>query len=217
MVSESAQDYLKAIWKLQAAHGEATTSALAGELDVSPASATAMLKKLDKLGLVQHEPYHGAQLTPAGERVALEVIRHHRLLELYLKEALGLSWDQVHVEAERLEHYLSDEVEARIDAALGYPTRDPHGDPIPTAELVLETGERRTLVDVAAGDEAVVRRVPDSDPELLRYLADLGLVPECPVVMIEQAPFEGPVTLEIDGRMHSIGRSVAARIEVMAS
>jgi DtxR family Mn-dependent transcriptional regulator len=217
MVSESAQDYLKAIWKLQAAHGEATTSALAGELDVSPASATAMLKKLDKLGLVQHEPYHGAQLTPAGERVALEVIRHHRLLELYLKEALGLSWDQVHVEAERLEHYLSDEVEARIDAALGYPTRDPHGDPIPTAELVLETGERRTLVDIAAGDEAVIRRVPDSDPELLRYLADLGLVPECPVVMIEQAPFEGPVTLEIDGRMHSIGRSVAARIEVMAS
>jgi DtxR family Mn-dependent transcriptional regulator len=217
MVSESAQDYLKAIWKLQAAHGEATTSALAGELDVSPASATAMLKKLDKLGLVQHEPYHGAQLTPAGERVALEVIRHHRLLELYLKEALGLSWDQVHVEAERLEHYLSDEVEARIDAALGYPTRDPHGDPIPTAELVLETGERRTLVDIAAGDEAVIRRVPDSDPELLRYLADLGLVPECPVVMIEQAPFEGPVTLEIDGRMQSIGRSVAARIEVMAS
>ena len=217
MVSESAQDYLKAIWKLQAAHGEATTSALAGELDVSPASATAMLKKLDKLGLVQHEPYHGAQLTPAGERVALEVIRHHRLLELYLKEALGLSWDQVHAEAERLEHYLSDEGEARIDAALGYPTRDPHGDPIPTAELVLETGERRTLVDIAAGDEAVIRRVPDSDPELLRYLADLGLVPECPVVMIEQAPFEGPVTLEIDGRMHSIGRSVAARIEVMAS
>ncbi len=217
MVSESAQDYLKAIWKLQAAHGEATTSALAGELGVSPASATAMLKKLDRLGLVQHEPYHGARLTPAGERVALEVIRHHRLLELYLKEALGLSWDQVHAEAERLEHYLSDEVEARIDAALGYPTRDPHGDPIPTAELVLETGERRTLVDVAAGDAAVVRRVPDSDPELLRYLADLGLVPECPVVMIEQAPFEGPVTLEIGGTTHSIGRSVAARIEVMAS
>jgi DtxR family Mn-dependent transcriptional regulator len=217
MVSESAQDYLKAIWKLQAAHGEATTSALAGELGVSPASATAMLKKLDRLGLVQHEPYHGARLTPAGERVALEVIRHHRLLELYLKEALGLSWDQVHAEAERLEHYLSDEVEARIDAALGYPTRDPHGDPIPTAELVLETGERRTLVDVAAGDGAVVRRVPDSDPELLRYLADLGLVPECPVVMIEQAPFEGPVTLEIGGTTHSIGRSVAARIEVMAS
>jgi DtxR family Mn-dependent transcriptional regulator len=175
------------------------------------------VKKLAALDLVSHAPYRGVSLTPAGERVALEVIRHHRLLELYLKEALGLSWDQVHVEAERLEHYLSDEVEARIDAALGYPTRDPHGDPIPTAELVLETGERRTLVDIAAGDEAVIRRVPDSDPELLRYLADLGLVPECPVVMIEQAPFEGPVTLEIDGRMHSIGRSVAARIEVMAS
>jgi DtxR family Mn-dependent transcriptional regulator len=215
MVSETAQDYLKAIWKLQS-RGGATTSAIAAELDVSPASATAMLKKLDRLGLVKHEPYHGAHLTPAGDRVALEVIRHHRLLELYLKEALGLSWDQVHAEAERLEHHLSDEVEARIDAALGYPTRDPHGDPIPNAELVLETGERRTLVDVAAGDEAVIRRVPDSDPELLRYLADLGLVPQCEVVMVEQAPFDGPVTLKIEGKTHSIGRAVAARIEVLA-
>src|SRR6476619_8559451 len=120
MVSESAQDYLKAIWKLQAAHGEATTSALAGELDVSPASATAMLKKLDKLGLVQHEPYRGAQLTPAGERVALEVIRHHRLLELYLAETLGLHVDAVHDEADRLEHVISEELEARIDRALGF-------------------------------------------------------------------------------------------------
>ena len=135
MVSESAQDYLKAIWKLQAAHGEATTSALAGELDVSPASATAMLKKLDKLGLVQHEPYHGAQLTPAGERVALEVIRHHRLLELYLAETLGIAVDDVHDEADRLEHALSDELEERIDKALGFPTHDPHGDPIPDANL----------------------------------------------------------------------------------
>ena len=216
MVSEAAQDYLKAIWKLQA-RGGATTSTIATELGVSPASATAMLKKLDRLGLVRHELYHGARLTPAGERIALEVVRHHRLLELYLKEALGLSWDQVHAEAERLEHHLSDEVEARIDAALGHPTRDPHGDPIPTAELVLEAGERRTLVDVAVGDQAVIRRVPDSDPELLRYLADLGLVPEREVVMVEQAPFEGPVTLEIDGATHSIGRAVAVRVEVMAS
>jgi len=135
MVSESAQDYLKAIWKLQAAHGEATTSALAGELGVSPASATAMLKKLDRLGLVQHEPYHGARLTPAGERVALEVIRHHRLLELYLAETLGIDVDEVPDEADRLEHALSEELEARIDEALGFPTHDPHGDPIPDANL----------------------------------------------------------------------------------
>ena len=216
-LSDAIQDYLKEIYKLGTESERVSTSALAERQRVSAASASAMVKKLAALGLAEHAPYRGVTLTHAGEQVALEVIRHHRLLELYLKEALGLSWDQVHVEAERLEHYLSDEVEARIDAALGYPTRDPHGDPIPTAELVLETGERRTLVDIAAGDEAVIRRVPDSDPELLRYLADLGLVPECPVVMIEQAPFEGPVTLEIDGRMHSIGRSVAARIEVMAS
>src|SRR6185312_14808904 len=141
---------------LQAAHGEATTSALAGELDVSPASATAMLKKLDKLGLVQHEPYHGAQLTPAGERIALEVLRHHRLLELYLTEALGLSWDQVHVEAERLEHVLSDELEASIDQALGHPATDPHGDPIPTADLVIAPDHRQRLADLEPGQAAVV-------------------------------------------------------------
>ena len=177
MVSEAAQDYLKAIWKLQS-RGEVTTNALAAELGVSPASATAMLKKLDKLGLVRHERYHGATLTPSGERIALEVVRHHRLLELYLMEALGLSWDEVHTEAERLEHHLSEELEARIDAALGFPTHDPHGDPIPTADLVLEAHERVLLCDVAEGDQAVVRRVPDSDAELLRYLASLGLMPE---------------------------------------
>jgi DtxR family transcriptional regulator, Mn-dependent transcriptional regulator len=213
MVSEAAQDYLKAIWKLQS-RGEVTTNALAAELGVSPASATAMLKKLDKLGLVQYERYHGATLTPSGERVALEVVRHHRLLELYLMEALGLSWDEVHTEAERLEHNLSEELEARIDAALGYPTRDPHGDPIPNADLVLVDQERVLLCDVAAGDQAVVRRVPDSDAELLRYLASLGLMPEREVVVVEQAPFDGPVTVEVDGERHAIGRSVAARIEV---
>ncbi len=215
MVSEAAQDYLKAIWKLQS-RGEVTTNALAAELGVSPASATAMLKKLDKLGLVRHERYHGATLTPSGERIALEVVRHHRLLELYLMEALGLSWDEVHTEAERLEHHLSEELEARIDAALGFPTHDPHGDPIPTADLVLEAHERVLLCDVAEGDQAVVRRVPDSDAELLRYLASLGLMPERELIVVEQAPFDGPVTVEVDGERHAIGRSVAARIEVAA-
>jgi DtxR family transcriptional regulator, Mn-dependent transcriptional regulator len=214
MVSESAQDYLKAIWKLEA-RGEATTSAIAGEMGVSPASATAMLKKLHRLGLVEHVPYHGATLTPAGERVALEVVRHHRLLELYLKEALGLAWDQVHAEAELLEHHLSDDLEARIDALLGHPTRDPHGDPIPTADLELLSEERQTLADVEAGDQAVIRRVPDSDPELLRYLAELGLTPDSEVRVIEQAPFDGPVTVEVGESTHSIGRVLAARIEVL--
>jgi DtxR family Mn-dependent transcriptional regulator len=215
MVSESAQDYLKAIWKLERT-GDMSTSALAESLGVTPASATAMLKKLATLGLVVHEPYHGATLTPAGERMALEVVRHHRLLELYLMEALGLTWDQVHQEAERLEHHLSDELEAAIDQALGYPTRDPHGDPIPSPELLLARDELVCLSDLEAGSMTVVRRVPDGDPELLRYLASLGLVPAEEVTIVEQAPFDGPVTVEVRGSRHAIGRSLAARIEVGA-
>ena len=213
MVSESAQDYLKAIWKLERT-GDMSTSALAESLGVTPASATAMLKKLATLGLVVHERYHGATLTPAGERMALEVVRHHRLLELYLMEALGLTWDQVHQEAERLEHHLSDELEAAIDQALGHPTRDPHGDPIPSPELLLVRDELVCLSDLDAGSMTVVRRVPDSDPELLRYLASLGLVPAEEVTVVEQAPFDGPVTVEVRGSRHAIGRSLAAQIEV---
>ncbi len=213
MVSESAQDYLKAIWKLERT-GDMSTTALADALGVAPASATAMLKKLATLGLVEHERYHGASLTPAGERMALEVVRHHRLLELYLMEALGLSWDQVHAEAERLEHHLSDQLEARIDQALGFPTRDPHGDPIPTAELLLQSDEKVCLSDLQAGVMTVVRRVPDTDPELLRYLATLGLVPAEEVTIVDQAPFDGPVTVEVRGSRHAIGRSLAAQIEV---
>ena len=215
MVSESAQDYLKAIWKLERT-GDMSTSALAESLGVTSASATAMLKKLATLGLVVHERYHGATLTPAGERMALEVVRHHRLLELYLMEALGLTWDQVHQEAERLEHHLSDELEAAIDQALGYPTRDPHGDPIPSPELLLVRDELVCLSDLEAGSLTVVRRVPDGDPELLRYLASLGLVPAEEVTVVEQAPFDGPVTVEVRGSRHAIGRSLAARIEVGA-
>jgi DtxR family transcriptional regulator, Mn-dependent transcriptional regulator len=213
VVSESAQDYLKAIWKLEQT-GDMSTTALADALGVSPASATAMLKKLATLGLVNHERYHGATLTPAGERMALEVVRHHRLLELYLMEALGLSWDQVHEEAERLEHHLSDELESRIDRALGFPTRDPHGDPIPSPELLLQSDEMVCLSDLEAGSMTVVRRVPDGDPELLRYLATLGLVPAEEVKIVDRAPFDGPVTVEVRGTRHAIGRSLAAQIEV---
>ena len=213
MVSESAQDYLKAIWKLERT-GDMSTTALADALGVAPASATAMLKKLAALGLVVHERYHGATLTPAGERMALEVVRHHRLLELYLMEALGLSWDQVHEEAERLEHHLSDQLESHIDRALGFPTRDPHGDPIPSPELLLQSDELVCLSDLEAGSMTVVRRVPDGDPELLRYLATLGLVPAEEVTVVDRAPFDGPVTVEVRGTRHAIGRSLAAQIEV---
>jgi DtxR family Mn-dependent transcriptional regulator len=134
-LSESIQDYLKSVYKLQAEHDHVTIGALAKDQSVSPASASAMVKKLAALGLLEHERYHGARLTDAGERVALEVIRHHRLLELYLAETLGVHVDDVHDEADRLEHVISEELEARIDKALGFPTHDPHGDPIPDANL----------------------------------------------------------------------------------
>jgi DtxR family Mn-dependent transcriptional regulator len=215
MLSESAQDYLKTIWKL-GGDGRATTSAIAEDLGVSPASATGMLKRLAALGLVEHARYHGASLTPAGERVALEVVRHHRLLELYLMQALGLSWDEVHAEAERLEHHLSEALEARIDAALGHPTRDPHGDPIPTAELELAEDDDRPLSELARGGAAVIRRVPDGDPGLLRYLAELGFVPDERVVMLAHAPFDGPLTVEVAGERHALSRELAQRIRIGA-
>jgi DtxR family Mn-dependent transcriptional regulator len=215
VLTEATQDYLKAIWKL-GRDGRATTSAIADELGVSPASATGMLKRLAALGLVEHERYRGATLTRAGERVALEVVRHHRLLELYLMEALGLGWDEVHAEADRLEHHLSEEVEARIDEALGFPTRDPHGDPIPSAELELHTDPARTLAELMRGDEALILCVPDSDPALLRYLAELGLFPERHVTIVERAPFGGPLTVEVDGARHAIAVELAERIAVTA-
>lgn len=214
MLSEAVQDYVKQIYLLQGREGKATTSALAAAMDVSAASATAMVKKLDGMGLVSHTPYHGVQLTPAGERIALEVLRHHRLLELYLTEALGLPWDRVHVEAERLEHVLSDELEASIDRALGHPATDPHGDPIPTADLVIAPDHRQRLADLEPGEAAVVRQVPDGEPALLRYLGDLGLVPEAGVAMVEKAPFGGPLTVEVGGTRHALGAELAARIRV---
>jgi DtxR family transcriptional regulator, Mn-dependent transcriptional regulator len=213
VLGEAAEDYLKTIWRLSRTE-PATTTALATELGVAPASVTGMLKKLAGLRLVEHEPYHGARLTPAGERVALEIVRHHRLLELYLTQALGLGWDEVHAEAERLEHHLSDEVEARMDQALGFPTHDPHGDPIPSAELVLNDVHGRSLNDVPAGVTSIVSRVPDEDPALLRYLASLGLSPAVEVVVVERAPFEGPVTIDVAGMRHAVAPSLAGRIEV---
>jgi DtxR family Mn-dependent transcriptional regulator len=173
-----------------------------------------MIKRLAKVGLVGHEPYHGVSLTEAGTQAALEVIRHHRLLELYLMQALGLTWDEVHAEAERLEHHLSEALEARIDAALGHPTRDPHGDPIPTADLKLLDEDDRPLTTLADGAAAVIRRVPDGDPGLLRYLAELGFVPDERIVMLAAAPFDGPLTVEVAGERHAISRELAARIRI---
>jgi DtxR family Mn-dependent transcriptional regulator len=214
MQSEAVQDYLKQIYLLQSAQGRATTSAIAERMEVSPASATAMVKKLSELGLAEHERYRGAVLTPAGERAAVEVVRHHRLLELYLTQALGVPWDRVHVEAERLEHVLSEELEASIDAALGYPDTDPHGDPIPTVNLELPADVLPTLAHLEPGQTAVVRRVPDGDPTLLRYLGDLGMVPSAQLTLVEKAPFRGPITVDVDGTTHALGVELAERIRV---
>jgi DtxR family Mn-dependent transcriptional regulator len=212
-LSPSVQDYVKELYKLQAA-GRASTSGLAERMGVAPASATAMLKKLAVLGLAEHEPYRGAKLTPSGERAAIEMIRHHRLLEQYLSQTLGLSIDAVHAEADRLEHALSEELEAAIDQSLGFPTHDPHGDPIPSAELELAHGDEGTLADLEPGGSAVVCRVPDSDPDLLRYLDELGLVPGERVEVRASAPFDGPVTIAARGGEHAISRELAGRIGV---
>ena len=208
-LTEAIQDYLKAIYKLQDASGRVTITAVARDQHVSAASASAMLKKLGALGLLDHEPYRGARLTEAGERVAVEVIRHHRLLELYLVESLGMSWDEVHDEAEILEHVLSDELEELIAAKLGNPTIDPHGDPIPSPELTLERDDSRRLYDLEPGGAGTFVRVSDADPEMLRFLAERGIVPGTRLRLVERQPFDGPVTVKLNGKQEILGAVLA--------
>ena len=213
-LTDSMQDYLREIYKLRLEGSRATTSGIAERMGVRPPSVTAMLKRLAALGLAEHTPYHGVELTPAGERVALEVIRHHRLLELYLSQALGLSLDEVHSEADRLEHALSEELEARIDSSLGHPTLDPHGDPIPDAELRIARPRLRTLASLEPGDEATISRVPDDDDELLRYLSKLALVPGKKIKLRRAEPFGGPLVLRVGKAEHAISRELAEGIGV---
>jgi DtxR family transcriptional regulator, Mn-dependent transcriptional regulator len=213
-LTDAMQDYVKEIYKLRLEGRPATTSAIAERMGVRPPSVTAMVKRLSALGLAEHAPYRGVELTPAGERVALEVIRHHRLLEQYLAQALGLSLDEVHSEADRLEHALSEELEARIDRSLGYPTHDPHGDPIPDADLRIDRARLRTLASLEPGDEATIRRVPDDDDELLRYLTKLSLVPGKKVRLRSAEPFGGPLTVRVGKAEHAISRELAGGIGV---
>ena len=213
-LTDAMQDYVKEIYKLRLEGKRATTSAIAERVGVRPPSVTAMVKRLSALGLAEHAPYRGVELTPAGERVALEVIRHHRLLELYLAQALGLSLDEVHSEADRLEHALSEELEARIDRSLGYPTHDPHGDPIPDATLRLDRKRLRSLASLEPGEEATIERVPDGDDELLRYLTKLALVPGKKVKLRAAEPFGGPLTVRVGKAEHAISRELADGIGV---
>lgn len=199
-VSAAVQDYLKGLFALgegAGADAPVTTNAIAGHLGVSAASATNMLKKLDGLGLVVHVPYRGVELTEPGRKIALEVLRHHRLLETYLAEALGVPWDQVHAEAEILEHHLSEELEERISARLGHPTADPHGHPIPSKELTTPPPPARTLWETAEGQRLVVDRVSDSDPEALRYLAELQIIPGAAVEIKGRGPVGGPLFVRV--------------------
>ncbi len=215
VLSESVEDYLKQIYKLQGKDGRATTSAIAERMGVTAPSVTGMVKKLAALDLVEHRPYRGVRLTEAGERAAVEVIRHHRLLERYLAESLGMSIDEVHAEADRLEHTLSETLEARIDERLGYPTHDPHGDPIPDADLQLEPSSLRLLSELAPGEEATIGRVPDGHRELLSYLSSLALVPGEQVELLGSAPFGGPLTVRVGGVEQAISCELAARIGVV--
>jgi DtxR family transcriptional regulator, Mn-dependent transcriptional regulator len=213
-VTHAMEDYLKAVYRLREVDKQVTTQRLADELGVTGPSVTNMVKRLAEMRLLSHTRYHGVDLTPAGEKIALEVIRHHRLLELYLAETLGYPWDEVHAEAERLEHHVSDELEARMDSALGYPTTDPHGDPIPSVEGVIPEVPHARLLDSIPGREAIVVRVSDRDPEQLRYLGGLGLYPGASVTVVEVLPFDGPIRLLINGSEHIIGRPLAATVYV---
>lgn len=213
-VTRAVEDYLKAIYSLRQSNGQVSTSLLADHLGVKPASVTGMLKAMADMHLVSYTPYRGVELTSPGLKIALEVVRHHRLLELYLVEALGYSWDEVHEEAEALEHHISEKLEARIAEMLGNPLFDPHGDPIPTLDGQIPDGSNRRLGDLAIGEGGVIERVIDQNPDRLRYLADLGLVPGAEVCVTASAPFDGPVSVQIGGAVHPLDRRLARTIHV---
>ena len=217
-ISDAVQDYAKAIYSLQRRLDDpVSTSALAERMHVSAASASAMVKRLESMGLASHEPYHGVKLTPAGERVALEVIRHHRLLELYLAEALGMPWDRVHEEAEKLEHSISPELSALIADKLGHPTHDPHGDPIPTADGELVEPSSRPLSELQPGERGTFVRVSDADPEMLRYLSERGIAPGDRLEVLERQPFDGPLLVRFGSGKHALGGSLVRMMRVQTA
>lgn len=214
MPSISIENYLKALFHLERTSERVTTSALAAHLDVSQPSATKMMKSLASSGLVEHVPYQGASLTDAGRKSALRVIRNHRLIEVFLVDVLGYTWDEVHDEAERLEHAISDSLADRIDAYLGFPATDPHGDPIPTSDGELRRHVAVTLADLEDGTSAEVLRVLEQGNEVLRYLAGIGLRPGAQLTVLEALPFEGPIRVTVGGKETPLGRPIARRVLV---
>ena len=211
---EGTENYAKAIYHLQQrGEGAVNTGAVAERVGVTPASASAMVRRMAEEGLVEHAPYHGVRLTRRGEDVALEVLRHHRLIEAFLAR-LGMPWDRVHEEAERLEHVISEELEELIARFLGDPTHDPHGDPIPTADLEIEEADTRRLSDMEPGERGTVVRISDSDPAMLRYLAELGVSPGDPVRIVDRQPFGGPITVRFGGDDRVLGGAVTDAMRV---
>ncbi len=210
---QAIEDYLKTIYMLAEEESPVSTSRVAEAREVKPASVTSMLQRLAKLNLVNYEKHRGVSLTSSGEKVALEVIRHHRLLELYLMEALGFSWDEVHEQADALEHVISEKLEEHIAAFLGHPTVDPHGDPIPAKDGTIIVTDMESLATLPLGAKGQVSRIiDDANSEMLRYLAELGLTPGMDVEVVEIAPFSGPITILIDDNRRTIGRAVAESV-----
>ena len=209
MYTKAIENYLKAIYEIQKEQGKVSTNSLSEKLNVAPASITSMIKKLSEKKLITHKRYQGVKLTQAGQKISLEVIRHHRLVELYLAEALGVPWDQVHKEAEKWEHVLSEDLEDRMDAALGHPTRDPHGSPIPSRDGTILELDSIPLADLGPGQSGVVAEVSDHDPDLLRYVGKMGLYPKIKVEVLSVEPFSGPITIKVGDISHMLGVQAA--------
>ncbi|MBL0939127.1 MAG: metal-dependent transcriptional regulator [Gemmatimonadaceae bacterium] len=213
-LTEPVEDYLKAIYELETRTGAAATTDVANALQVAPASVTGMIRRLAAQGLLDHVPYRGVQLTEMGRRAALRTIRRHRILETYLTQVLGYAWDRVHDEAERLEHAASDDLIERMSAALGHPTVDPHGAPIPTADGTVDERNHRTIADLTVGETVRMLRVSDKDPELLRYLAEIAMQPGVSITLLQRAPFDGPLTLRVGSGEQVVGSTLAAQVLV---
>jgi len=218
VITQSIQDYLKHIYELNENGGSASTNDLAARLNIAAASVTGMLQKLAtaKPPLVIYKKHQGVTLTKNGEKAALEVIRHHRLLETFLVNTLGYSWDEVHGEADKLEHVISEDFEARMAEALGNPTRDPHGELIPTVDLTMPADKSCPLASLRTDETATVRRVSDDDPALLRHLHEIGVIPEAKITIKNYSEFDGNLTIKVEGQKSNVvlGTAVTSQVFV---